>query len=445
MSQKDERGRRERITHLSRVALLAAVALVLSYVETLIPLPVSLPGVKLGLANVAVVVALFWLDARSAAEIALVKVLASGLLFGSPTMLVYSLGGTVFAFAGMWLMSHIPGIGLIPVSMVSAILHNVGQLVVAALMLDSPAVFASLPALAVAACVTGALTGAVAEGALSALDAWDSDESSVGASNAAGSGEVVAEGRPIVDVSGIVLVPGEHVAFVGANGSGKSTAALELAGLLGDDAASALAAESGERLVGLAFQDPDSQIVASLVENDVAFGPENRGMTCTEMTRVVAQALDQVDAASLADREIETLSGGERQKVAVAGLLALEPSVVIFDESTSMLDPEARQRHEQLVRSLCAQGLSVVSITQHMDEAFAADHVYLFKDLRVVGSFLPEEFVGQGELLSECGLELPVCAQLSCALNEAGVEVPLTNDEDELEEALWRWCANTSA
>lgn len=441
MSQKDGRTRQERITHLSRVALLAAVALVLSYVETLIPLPVSLPGVKLGLANVAVVVALFWLDARSAAEIALVKVLASGLLFGSPTMLVYSLGGTVLAFAGMWLMSLIPGIGLVPVSMVSAILHNVGQLVVAALMLNSPAVFASLPALAAAACVPGALTGAVAEGALSALDAWDNDESSVGAS----SGEVVAEGRPFIDVSGIVLVPGEHVAFIGANGSGKSTAALELAGLLGDEAASTLSAGPDERRVGLAFQDPDSQIVASVVENDVAFGPENRGMTHAEMSRAVAQALDQADAASLADREIETLSGGERQKVAVAGLLALKPGVVIFDESTSMLDPESRRSHERLVRSLCAQGLSVISITQHMDEAFVADRVYLFKDLCVVGNFLPEELVDQGELLSECGLELPACARLSSTLSEAGIDVVRTNDEDELEEALWRWCANTSA
>ena len=114
------------IERLARVSLLSAVALVLSYLETMIPLPVALPGVKLGLANVAVAVALFSLDTRSAAAVAVVKVFASGLLFGSPMMLAYSLGGTALAFMGMAAMSAVPGMGLVPVSMVAAILHNAG-------------------------------------------------------------------------------------------------------------------------------------------------------------------------------------------------------------------------------------------------------------------------------------------------------------------------------
>ncbi len=148
---------------LARTSLLAACALVLSYLETMIPLPVALPGVKLGLANVAVIAALYAIDARCALGVAAVKVAASGFLFGSPMMLAYSFGGMTCAFLGMLALYRIPGVGCVPVSMASAILHNAGQLAVAACFLKTPAVFLSLPPLALCACVTGALTGAVAK------------------------------------------------------------------------------------------------------------------------------------------------------------------------------------------------------------------------------------------------------------------------------------------
>lgn len=151
---------------LARISLLSALALVLSYIETMIPLPVALPGVKLGLANVAVVVALLGLDMRAAAAVAVVKVVASGFLFGSPTMLMYSLGGTAFAFAGSAAASLIPGLGAVATCMVAAILHNAGQIAVAALLLGTPSVLLSLPPLALAACATGFVTGAVATGVL---------------------------------------------------------------------------------------------------------------------------------------------------------------------------------------------------------------------------------------------------------------------------------------
>ena len=151
---------------MARIALLSAIALILSYVETMIPLPTALPGVKLGLANVAVVVALFCFDARTAAAVAAVKVLASGFLFGSPVMLAYSLGGTALAFASMVLMKQISGISVVVASMASAIFHNVGQIAVACALLGTPAIVLSLPPLAVAACITGALTGCVAAGVL---------------------------------------------------------------------------------------------------------------------------------------------------------------------------------------------------------------------------------------------------------------------------------------
>jgi energy-coupling factor transporter transmembrane protein EcfT/uncharacterized membrane protein len=162
-------ARQGNVQRLARVSLLAAVALILSYIETMIPLPVALPGVKLGLANIAVVVALFAIDTRTAFAVALVKVFASGFLFGSPMMLAYSAGGMALAFAVMALMKLIPGISVVVVSMASAIFHNVGQIAVACLVLSSPAVFLSLPPLAVAALVTGALTGAVALGVLASI------------------------------------------------------------------------------------------------------------------------------------------------------------------------------------------------------------------------------------------------------------------------------------
>lgn len=153
---------------LARISLLSALALVLSYIETMIPLPVALPGVKLGLANVAVVVALLGLDIRAAAAVAVVKVMASGFLFGSPMMLMYSLGGTALAFAGSAAASRIPGLGAVATCMVAAILHNAGQIAVAALLLGTPSVLLSLPPLALAACATGFVTGAVAAGVLAA-------------------------------------------------------------------------------------------------------------------------------------------------------------------------------------------------------------------------------------------------------------------------------------
>ncbi len=153
---------------LARISLLSALALVLSYIETMIPLPVALPGVKLGLANVAVVVALLGLDVRAAAAVAVAKVVASGLLFGSPMMLAYSLGGTALAFVGCAAVSLVPGLGAVPVSMVAAVLHNVGQIAVAALLLGTPSVLLSLPPLMLAACATGFATGAVAAGVLAA-------------------------------------------------------------------------------------------------------------------------------------------------------------------------------------------------------------------------------------------------------------------------------------
>ena len=150
--------------------MLAALALVLGYVETFIPLPVPVPGIKLGLGNIAVLVALVVLDVRSAAAVALLKVLAAGFLFGNPLMMAYSAAGTLLAFAIIAVLNRIPGISVVLVAIAGAIFHNIGQLAVASVVLRTGLVWATAPVLVIAACVTGALTGAAVRYTLASLE-----------------------------------------------------------------------------------------------------------------------------------------------------------------------------------------------------------------------------------------------------------------------------------
>lgn len=375
----------EHARRLARVSLLCACALVLSYLETMIPLPIAVPGIKLGLANVAVVVALYSLDVKSAAAVALVKVFASGFLFGSPMMLAYSLGGTALAFIGMVALAAVPGVGLVPVSMLAAVLHNAGQLGVAAMALQTPAVFINLGALGVAACVTGGITGAVAEGALAGI-------------------EQTNDTRPSVDCAALAanIVAGERIAFVGTNGSGKSTCALELAGLLKDVSGPAMRVRG---TVGLAFQDPDNQIVAPIVRDDIAFGLENRGVPRDEMRSEVLRALSELGIIELERRDVATLSGGQKQRVATSGLVALTPSLMIFDETTSMLDETAREAVNDLIDHLCQRDVAVIQVTQLLDEAARADRVAVFEAGTIAYLGAVQDLADQRDLLIRCGLE----------------------------------------
>ena len=375
----------EHARRLARVSLLCACALVLSYLETMIPLPVAVPGIKLGLANVAVVVALYTLDVKSAAAVALVKVFASGFLFGSPMMLAYSLGGTALAFIGMVALAAVPGVGLAPVSMLAAVLHNVGQLGVAAMALQTPAVFINLGVLGVAACVTGGITGAVAEGALAGIEQAD-------------------DTRPSVDCAALAanIVAGERIAFVGTNGSGKSTCALELAGLLKDVNGHAMCVQG---TVGLAFQDPDNQIVAPIVRDDIAFGLENRGVPRDEMRSEVLQALNELGIVELEQRDVATLSGGQKQRVAASGLVALTPSLMIFDETTAMLDETAREAVNDLIDHLCQRDVAVIQITQLLDEVARADRVAVFEAGAIAYLGAVQDLADRRDLLIRCGLE----------------------------------------
>ena len=403
----------EQVKRLSRIALLSAVALVLSFVETMIPLPIAFPGFKLGLANVAVLVALYATDAKSAVCVAAVKVAAAGFLFGSPTMLVYSASGTLLAFLGMWIFSRVSWLDVVPVSMLASLLHVAGQLCAAAAFLASPAVLINVLPLGVAACVTGFLTGMVARGVLGNFAVQNKTE------------------RMPVDLSNLDISPGQLVAFVGRNGSGKTTAALQLAGLLeqedgsfylasgnalagiSKDAAKSVpesaqgACDSNMARAGIAFQDSDDQIVALLVADDVAFGPENRGISRQEMQDIVCASLKRVGLAGLERHPISQLSGGQKQRVAAAGLLACSFPMLIFDETSAMLDRRARADLMRAFRELCRQGIAVVLVTQLMEEAFQADKIVVFSGGNLVAQGGPSELEKQEDAFLSWGLELP--------------------------------------
>lgn len=156
-------------SQIAQTALLAALTLVLSYLETLIPLPVTVPGIKLGIANITVLFALYLLDVPTAIFLMLVKVVIASLLFGSPLMIVYSLCGSVLAFIGMYALKKTGKVSIVVVSIVAAVLHNIGQLIAATFMLQTPAVLVNAPVLIIAACITGSITGAIAFAVIKAV------------------------------------------------------------------------------------------------------------------------------------------------------------------------------------------------------------------------------------------------------------------------------------
>lgn len=254
--------------------------------------------------------------------------------------------------------------------------------------------------------------------------------------------------RNIFDGLSLTVKSGEWLAVIGHNGSGKSTLAKVIDGLLLPQKGTV--AIDGQELtsdniwqirqkIGVVFQNPDNQFVGADVESDVAFGMENLGVPREEMHRKVKTALQRVGMEAFAKRDPSRLSGGQKQRVAIAGVLTLTPEIVIFDEATSMLDPEGRHDVLQLIKQLNAQGLTIISITHDIDEAAEADRIVVLDDGKVVADNIPEEVFLQGEELIHQGLDLPYPEKLKTALKRQGIAVPheyLT--EKGLADWLWQ-------
>ena len=240
---------------------------------------------------------------------------------------------------------------------------------------------------------------------------------------------------------------GEFVCILGGNGSGKSTLAKHLNALLVPDKGRVEVCDmdTSERQhtyairqsAGMVFQNPDDQLVASLVEDDVAFGPENLGVPTAELRQRVTQRLKDVGLSGFEKHETHALSGGQKQRVAIAGALAMNPEILILDEASAMLDPRGRKGLMRVVRSLNDQGMTVVMITHFMEEAALADRVIVLDEGKVARVGTPQEVLVDVDALSALNLEVPFAAELSQALRRAGVPVAAAVTEEELAESVF--------
>ena len=262
------------------------------------------------------------------------------------------------------------------------------------------------------------------------------------------------EERVLKDIS-VEIPQGQFVCVLGANGSGKSTfsklinalllpdtGSVTIDGLITSDAENTFTIRSR---AGSVFQNPDDQIVASLVENDVAFGPENLGIPNPELRQRVESALAQVGLTGFEKRETTALSGGQKQRVAIAGVLAMEPQILIFDEASAMLDVRGRRGLMRVCKELHAQGMTVVMITHYMEEAAEADRVLVLREGQIMLDGSPEEVLTQDAVLRELNLDIPFATQLSRMLQDRGIDIPTFVDSESLKEALWLSYSTTSA
>ena len=242
---------------------------------------------------------------------------------------------------------------------------------------------------------------------------------------------------------------GSFVAILGSNGCGKSTLAKHFNSILlpcggkvyvcGLDTANEDLLIRIRRTVGMVFQNPDNQIVANVVEEDVAFGPENLGVASPEIRRRVDQALKQVGMYEFRAHAPHLLSGGQKQRIAIAGVIAMEPKCIILDEPTAMLDPKGRREvMETVMRLNREKDITVVLITHHMDEAAKAQRVVVLHKGSVAANGTPKQVFSQVELLHKLGLAAPETTELCYELNQNGFSLPLDAlDTEECAQALY--------
>lgn len=232
---------------------------------------------------------------------------------------------------------------------------------------------------------------------------------------------------------------GKFTCIIGHNGSGKSTLAKLLSGIIVPDSGTVTVFKQNSdkgleswdeknnfeirRTVGMVFQNPDNQLVATIVEDDVAFAPENLGIAPEEIRKRVDGALEAVGLLEYATHDTHKLSGGQKQRVAIAGMLAMSPECIIFDESTAMLDPRGRQDILNTILSLRDKGITVVLITHYMNEAALADNIILVDKGKVILTGTPDEVFAQRKLLDDSGLEAPQALSLVQIIKENGIDI----------------------
>ena len=258
-----------------------------------------------------------------------------------------------------------------------------------------------------------------------------------------------APGVRVFEDLNLTVEAGTFVAVLGSNGCGKSTLAKHFNSILlpsggkvyvcGLDTTNEELLLRVRRTVGMVFQNPDNQIVANVVEEDVAFGPENLGIASPEIRKRVDQALKQVGMCEFRAHAPHLLSGGQKQRIAIAGVIAMEPKCIVLDEPTAMLDPKGRREvMETVLRLNREKEITVVLITHHMDEAAKAQRVVVLHKGKVAADGTPKQVFSQVELLHQIGLAAPETTELCYALNQTGFQLPLDAlDIEECAQALY--------
>ncbi|MBO4400289.1 MAG: energy-coupling factor transporter ATPase [Selenomonadaceae bacterium] len=241
-------------------------------------------------------------------------------------------------------------------------------------------------------------------------------------------------GRVALDGVNLEIADGEFLAVIGTNGSGKSTLAKHFNALLKPTAGKVYvdgldtSAEKNlwrvRETVGMVFQNPDNEIVAAIVEDDVAFGPENLGIEPAEIRRRVDLALETVGMTGYRNFSPSKLSGGQKQRIAIAGAVAMRTRVIVFDEPTAMLDPQGRREVLATIKNLHAQGLTVILITHFMDEAAAAQRVAVMEAGRILKAGTPREIFSDVAEMKRLGLDVPAAVELAERLRRRGVRLP---------------------
>ncbi len=240
---------------------------------------------------------------------------------------------------------------------------------------------------------------------------------------------------------------GEFVAIVGRNGSGKSTLSLNMNALLlptegkvyvdGMDTADESMIWEIRKRVGMVFQDPDNQLVSSIIEDDVAFGPENLGLPSEEIRKRVDEALKAVEMYDYRKKGPHLLSGGQKQRIAIAGVIAMRTECIVFDEATAMLDPLGRKGIMSIIKKLHSEGHSIVLITHFMEEAAQADRIIVMSEGKIVMDGEPSEVFENKKELEKLYLDIPFAVKMAAALKEKGFDIPKNVvTEDQLADVL---------
>ncbi len=242
--------------------------------------------------------------------------------------------------------------------------------------------------------------------------------------------------EPIRALDGVNLEfdEGSFTAIIGKNGSGKSTLAKNLNGLLvptsgtvfvdGYDTRDDDSIWEIRQRAGMVFQNPDNQLVSSIVEDDVAFGPENLGIEPSEIRRRVDKALEDVNMGQYKNKAPHLLSGGQKQRIAIAGVVAMRPKIIIFDEPTAMLDPKGRKEIMKIIDELHRDGITVILITHFMEEVVWADRVIIMHEGKVLLDGTPQEVFSKADVIKAANLELPLMVELGERLKAQGLDLP---------------------